>query len=947
MRKEFSKKLKSSNQIHIPLPVCPEEYAEHKIRLKASTSVLRLSDCRNLEQWRVTQPGQMEISYEDMKSKEPAIQFTSPTRLPQWQGSYARIYATPYLTCQLPEMDLREYNRIAIRIRPEMPGFKHVSLHLQLVNEGEHPIPDRYMREGCHNMNLKNHVWNDVSVEIPNVFRDKVTAIKIGYDIVGNEREAADTACFYIKDIEAQKIEQCEKYTGWEPREGQLIYSGTGYQTTALKQAFSAGNCQGRFRVVEMETGKVILKKEVEKIVTKQGHFVVLDFSEVEEQGSYLLICGDMISRSFVIGDEVWEDSLWKCINLFFCERCGFEVPGIHKYCHGNVVSHYQDKSVVSNGGWHDAADMSQNLTNTADAVYAIFYTAAQQKDNRELFERLIEEGKWGLDWMLRTRFEKGYRTTGSGGSVWTSNILGEKDQIDNDAERLAIENFMAAAAQALAAGVLVDIDKEQSAYLIKAAAEDWQYAYEDIDQEQYVDTMDPARISSPLLLYCMGVTAACELYKVTADGFYAEKAEEIAERMLECQQQEYPDWQIPLTGFFYRDGEKSQVQHYNHRCYEHAPVMALKLLWENITDSPNRMKWYHALLLYTEYLKQTVDITAPYQMAPASIYHVDEAEEDRELFLNQQAFAHEGMLSEYREQVEHGVALGQGYYLKRFPVWFSYRGNNGLILSSGSAAAIGAQVRNDGKLKQLAHQQLEWVVGKNPFGQSLMIGEGYEYADQYLCLPGEINGGICVGIQSFGNSENPYWPQCNNAVYRELWIHPSIRYLLLAASIHGKARVTGCLKGGASQVVFERSGSRKRYEIMIEPFSGHFTAQLPAGEYWMRWGEKKKPISLVNHADYQITDNFSYVTAAYEAMDETLTLTIRGLGEGVSQLCLQTDNVVMIDPKMEIRAGEVKVLKGKITNRKKPWLISIVPNGIMHERIDLYPERKGVISGE
>lgn len=944
MRREFKEQLKQSKQIHIPLPVDKEEYAEHRIHSKAATEILNLSICKDLEQWLVDEPGSMEVSYEYAESEEPAIKFTSPTRLPQWKENYARIYDTPYLTCKLPGMDLTAYNRIAISIRPEMPGFKQVSLHLQLVNDGKHPIPDRYMREGCHNMNLKNHQWNHVSVEIPNVYRDKVTAIKVGYDMVGNEREATDTACFYIKDMKAEKVENCEKYKGWEPEKGKLVYCGSGYQSTASKLAFGAADCQDKFKVVDAATGKVVLEKDVKRARTDQGEFTILDFTEVEEQGSYLLVCGDIITRVFEIRDDVWEDSIWKSINLFFCERCGYEVPGIHKYCHGNAVSHYKDKSVISNGGWHDAADMSQNLTNTADAVYSIFYAADKQSDNKKLFDRLVEEGKWGLDWLLRTRFENGYRTTGSGGSVWTSNIQGECDQIDNEAQRLAIENFMAAGAEALAARVLTDVDKEQSRYLIQVAIEDWKYAYEDIDKEQYVATMDPARVSSPLLLYSVGVIASCELYRITSDEYYAKKAQEIAERMLECQQKEYPDWNIPLTGFFYRDGEKSQVQHYNHRCYEHTPIMALELLWETFKENPNRMKWYHSLLLYTEYLKESAQITAPYHMAPASIYHVGEADQDKELFLAQQAFAHEGMLDEYREQVENGVELGEGYFLKRFPVWFSYRGNNGLVLSSGSAAAIGAGVRNDIKLLELAHQQLEWVVGKNPFGQSLMLGEGYEYADQYLCLPGEINGGLCVGIQSFVNSESPYWPQCNNAVYRELWIHPSIRYLLLASSIHGNASITGCLKGDEKQVIFERTVSGKRYEVSIEPVSGYFKTDLPAGEYRILWGKKEKKITFVNHNVYEITDDFFYIEAEWEMANEEVLVTVHGRGDGEGRLLFMTDNVT-IDETAFVKAGETKVLKGKITDRKYPWLISIIAN--KNEAIDLYPKMKAGVKDE
>lgn len=940
MKKRFTEKLESSNRIHVPLSVDEEEYAEYSIRRKKEMAAQKLSDCENLEYWKVDEPARMEMSNEFSENGETSIKFTSPTRLPKWKENYARIYATPCLSCLIPEMDMSEYNRIAISIRPEMQGFKHVSLYLQLVNEGAHPIPDRYMREGCHNINLKNHKWNQVNVEIPNVYRDRVTAIKVGYDMVGNEREATDTACFYIKDIEIQKVDVCEKYEGWEPKSGKLMFSGSGYQSTARKMAFGAAGCSESFHVVETGTGRVILEKKVKRIKNEQGAFSVLDFSEIEEPGTYLLVCGSIITRTFEIGDAIWEDSLWKCINLFYCERCGYEVPGVHKYCHGNVVSHYKDKSVVSNGGWHDAADMSQNLTNTADAAYTLFRAAEEQRQNKELFTRLIEEAKWGLDWLLRTRFENGYRTTGSGGSVWTGNIQGECDQIDNDAQRLAIENFMASGAEALGARVLGDIDKEQSQYLIQVAKEDWKYAYEDIDQEQYVATMDPARVSSPLLLYSMGVISACELYRVTQDTYYAKKAEEIAERMMGCQQKEYPEWEIPLTGFFYRDSEKTQVQHYNHRCYEHSPVMALELLLENFLESPRRMEWYHSLLLYTEYLKEAVKITAPYHMAPATIYHEGEAEQDRKLFLEQQAFAHEGMLGEYKEQVENGVALGKGYYLKRFPVWFSYRGNNGLILSSGSAAAAGSRVRNNIELQQLALHQLEWIVGKNPFGQSLMIGEGYEYADQYLCLPGEISGGICVGIQSFSNSESPYWPQCNNAVYRELWVHPSIRYLLLASRLQGNAKVVGCLKGEEKKVTFQRAGSKTCCEASIESVSGHFEIELPAGEYKIIWGNKEKMVTLVNKKRYEISDNFSCLEAEYEVKGKEVCVTVRGKGEGKCHLAFMTDNIEM-EQQTSIMAGECKVYKGKIINQKCPWLITIVPNENQNEKIDLYQKTK------
>jgi hypothetical protein len=73
-------------------------------------------------------------------------------------------------------------------------------------------------------------------------------------------------------------------------------------------------------------------------------------------------------------------------------------------------------------------------------------------------------------------------------------------------------------------------------------------------------------------------------------------------------------------------------------------------------------------------------------------------------------------------------------------------------------------------KMMNIAHLQLFWIVGKNAFGQSLIWGEGSNYAQQYNALPGEMVGEIPVGMQSRFNEDTPYWPQFNTATYKEVW---------------------------------------------------------------------------------------------------------------------------------------------------------------------------------
>jgi len=70
--------------------------------------------------------------------------------------------------------------------------------------------------------------------------------------------------------------------------------------------------------------------------------------------------------------------------------------------------------------------------------------------------------------------------------------------------------------------------------------------------------------------------------------------------------------------------------------------------------------------------------------------------------------------------------------------------------------------------------------VGRNPFTQSTMYGEGYDWAQQYSVSSADFVGSLPVGMQSRGVSDLPYWPSQNTYVYKEVWVHSSSRWLWL-----------------------------------------------------------------------------------------------------------------------------------------------------------------------
>ena len=101
------------------------------------------------------------------------------------------------------------------------------------------------------------------------------------------------------------------------------------------------------------------------------------------------------------------------------------------------------------------------------------------------------------------------------------------------------------------------------------------------------------------------------------------------------------------------------------------------------------------------------------------------------------------------------------------------YRGHFGAILPQAQALNYAARLRGDTESMNLAIRQMEWVIGNNPFSQSTMYGEGYDFPPIYTPSSGDIVGGFPVGIQTRGDSDIPYWPVQNTWTYKEIWIHP------------------------------------------------------------------------------------------------------------------------------------------------------------------------------
>jgi hypothetical protein len=749
----------------MPMAIPFEDTIRHRWLEKPLRASRPLDDMESLDQWSHGGFGEMSLTTERSKDGQRSLRLTSPTLADKPGPAAGRPFGAAVVTRRFDGEDWTGFNRLSFWVYPTLPGFRVISMCIVLRNDGVEKVPGMYDRNGRDFILLEPDRWNHVVWEIAHLGRDKVTAVEFSYRLQGNEPGAATTVCYDIDSLELQKVPP-DHFEGWNVAPGQIAYCHTGYPISAAKTAIASDLTEKEFRIVDARTGQPVLTRSVQAVTSPLGAFQLLDFSELRRPGEYVLHAGDRTTRPFPIRADAWRDTIWKTINLFYCERCGTEVPGIHDVCHRDWRIKHGDQEILINGGWHDAGDLSQGLVNTSEAVYAMLDLASRlQKSDPPLASRLVEEARWGLDWMLKTRFGDGYRCTWATMDFWTDGVLGTVDDVTFPARNSPFENFLAASAESLAARVLKESDPVRAAYALQAARDDWRFAME--------------KVANPALeLAAAGLQGSLDLYEATQEQSYAEQAFQFAGVVVSCQQQTPTDWDVPLAGFFYADPQKQRLLHYSHRGHEQAPVLGLVRLCGLFPQHGEAGKWNRVIALYGEYYRTIARYTAPYSMLPASIYRVDESNR-----------------ATFREQVENGIKLADGYYLRRFPVWFDFRGNCGTVLSQTKGLSSIARLRHDADLLQLCHKQLEWVLGCNPFCQSLMYGAGHDYAPQYTAMSGDMAGSLPVGIETHFERDVPYWPADNCYNYKEVWVHPSSRWLWLMCDLYDAEAAPGTVQ--------------------------------------------------------------------------------------------------------------------------------------------------------
>jgi hypothetical protein len=727
-----------------------------------------IDDMESETGWNVTGIGEMSYTTERSRDGKKALRFRTSLRdeehyrknKTEW-GSFSGTQggnASVLLKFKEPQ-DWSDYNRISFWVFVHPADMMTYCLHLNIENEGT--VFNATTPSNTHFIqDLKPGEWNHILFEIPHIQRNRITEFEINQMLIGHNPEENGIVTYDIDKLELQKVET-DQYEGWNIAPGKISFSHIGYRPGDPKIAMAGKGAGSTFKVID-QNGKAVYSGKVNFISNINGEFQQLDFSGLSDTGIYRIQTGDIESGSFRVDENIWLQPVFKAINFFFCERCGYNVPGIHLECHKDWQGFKGEEKKIINGGWHDAGDLSQGSWRTAMATFAMMNNLEylQQRDDvTELADRIRNEVAWGLKWLLKTRFGDGYHMSFSVMRIYTDNKPGTIDDVVSPARNVPWENFLTAAVQSKAGMMLEKTHPELAMKSRIAAIEDWQAA---LDSHKKWDQADYREAS-------WGVTSSLLLAKMTGEDKYREKALFFGKLLLTCQEQKFLDG-IPITGYFYENTSHTKVIHNLHAAFEEAPLIALGMLCREFPDHHDWIEWYSAVVLHSEYfMKRGSLIAVPFNNLPNSVW------KESDIMSEKDSAVRNDMLRQYKD----GTPLNGNYALRTFPIYRDglFHGNTNIHMSSTWALAEASRLRKDPEGMALVGRQLEWIFGANPFGQSLMYGVGYRFAPHFAYCLKDIVGSLPVGMDCM-NGDMPHWCATNIATSKEIWVEPVNRFL-------------------------------------------------------------------------------------------------------------------------------------------------------------------------
>jgi hypothetical protein len=537
-----------------------------------------------------------------------------------------------------------------------------------------------------------------------------------------------------------------------------------GYETLAPKQAIVAGSDQDhprQFALIDLDSGKAVLqgvlKPSGNVVAWGTQVFWTADFSSWQKAGHYALEVltaeADIRSCSFDINDNILErDTLSNVVFYFKGQRASGLMDQADRHLR---LPGSQQGFVDVHGGWYDATgDYGIHLSHQNPTSYfnpqqvplvawsllkSYKVLEARKDDNFSEYERrMLDEGLYGADFLVRIKrpngsFFESITAPGKGKLAqdrvignpnWRTQIkLNASDSTEQIAKAEGPHAYeasfragggMAIAALALASTMPVDGDFTRREYL-HAAEEAFQFLNAH-NRELLNDGVE-----NILDDYC-ALMAATELYDATHSEVYRTAADQRAANLMA---------RLTSSGSWHDYWRADNgTRPYFHPVDAGLPVISL-LEYYQIASPAAQPK-----------VLETIERSLQFELAVTSEVN------------NPFGYARQLVRTEGKDR----TAFFFPHDTEAAPWW---QGENARLASLAAAARMALPLFTEkpefqSRLRDYAWNQLHWILGRNPFDSSMLMGSGHGYAPymffssyKYTGAPGGIVNGMTSGLNN------------------------------------------------------------------------------------------------------------------------------------------------------------------------------------------------------
>ena len=267
-----------------------------------------------------------------------------------------------------------------------------------------------------------------------------------------------------------------------------ILVNHLGFKPDEAKHAVFINPQAETFSVVSRWSKETVLAKPLVRGGMDLGDAWIGSFSEVHENATYLIRCGDAVSRVVMIWDKLYDYPRRVLLNYFASQRCGDSASGWNAPCHIRDARRVDTGEHVDvSGGWHQSGDLRKWTTGTIYGVIGLcrflLHGGARWDEGRA-----AEEIRWGNRYF--------HRMVRPDGGLMDHVILPlgwdeERDLYANDAPAMAMLHFVAA--QAMASQVFHDSDSYYADQCLTLARRVWDYINQnEAPQRPYVPPVIP-----------------------------------------------------------------------------------------------------------------------------------------------------------------------------------------------------------------------------------------------------------------------------------------------------------------------------------------------------------------------------------------------------------------------------------------------------------------------